>query len=156
PRLPQVRKARPAPRPSLRSSPARRRNHENSPAFATTRWHPVTPSRSQAYISRRTTSLPRSRVAARVLSMRHGSCGRAKRTTRKNGSRQSRRTPLARALAHMITLTAALLALPLAVSAQALAPYKIVGDGIPDPLTGAPGDTARGRALVVDRTSTCI
>ena len=41
-------------------------------------------------------------------------------------------------------------------SAQALAPYTIVGDGIPEPLTGAPGDATRGRALVLDRTSTCI
>jgi L-cysteine S-thiosulfotransferase len=41
-------------------------------------------------------------------------------------------------------------------SADALAPYRIVGDGIPDSLTGAPGDAGRGRALVLDRGSTCI
>jgi L-cysteine S-thiosulfotransferase len=41
-------------------------------------------------------------------------------------------------------------------SADALAPYRIVGDGIPDSLTGAPGDAERGRALVLDRGSTCI
>jgi sulfur-oxidizing protein SoxX len=34
--------------------------------------------------------------------------------------------------------------------------YSVVGDAIPDSLTGMPGDTARGRALVPDRTSTCI
>jgi L-cysteine S-thiosulfotransferase len=41
-------------------------------------------------------------------------------------------------------------------SADTLAPYKIAGDGIPDSLTGAPGDAERGRALVLDRASTCI
>ena len=32
----------------------------------------------------------------------------------------------------------------------------MVGDAIPQSLTGMPGDVTRGRALVVDRTSTCI
>jgi len=32
----------------------------------------------------------------------------------------------------------------------------VVGDAIPASLTGAPGNAARGRALVVERTSTCI
>ena len=32
----------------------------------------------------------------------------------------------------------------------------IVGDAIPDSLTGSSGDIARGRALLVDRISTCI
>jgi sulfur-oxidizing protein SoxX len=41
-------------------------------------------------------------------------------------------------------------------TAEVLAHYKIVGDGIPESLTGAPGDAARGRALVLDRSSTCI
>jgi sulfur-oxidizing protein SoxX len=40
--------------------------------------------------------------------------------------------------------------------AQALRPFAIVGDAIPTSLTGTAGDAARGRALVVDRTSTCI
>ena len=31
-----------------------------------------------------------------------------------------------------------------------------IGDAIPLSLTGAPGDAARGRALVLERTSTCI
>ena len=39
--------------------------------------------------------------------------------------------------------------------AQALRPYAVVGDAIPEPLA-ARGDATRGRALVVDRTSTCI
>jgi sulfur-oxidizing protein SoxX len=41
-------------------------------------------------------------------------------------------------------------------SAEALTSYVVVGDGIPDSLTGKPGDPARGRALVLDRASTCI
>jgi L-cysteine S-thiosulfotransferase len=40
--------------------------------------------------------------------------------------------------------------------AQALASYSVVGDGIPASLTGAPGDAVHGRALVLERTSTCI
>ena len=40
--------------------------------------------------------------------------------------------------------------------AEALRPYIVVGDGIPDSLTGTSGDAANGRALVLDRTSTCI
>ena len=47
-------------------------------------------------------------------------------------------------------------ALPCAIHAQALRPYVVVGDAIPASLTGAPGDAARGRALIVDRSSTCI
>jgi sulfur-oxidizing protein SoxX len=43
-----------------------------------------------------------------------------------------------------------------AAKADALRPYTIIGDGIPDSLTGTPGDAAQGRALVLDRTSTCI
>lgn len=63
---------------------------------------------------------------------------------------------MARSLSHIAMLMAALLAVPLAAGAQALATLKIAGDGIPDSLTGAPGDAARGRALVLDRSSTCI
>jgi sulfur-oxidizing protein SoxX len=40
--------------------------------------------------------------------------------------------------------------------AQELRPYAVTGDGIADSLTGAAGDAARGRALVLDRSSTCI
>ena len=46
--------------------------------------------------------------------------------------------------------------LPCAIHAQALRPYAVVGDAIPASLTGAPGDVARGRTLIVDRSSTCI
>jgi L-cysteine S-thiosulfotransferase len=64
--------------------------------------------------------------------------------------------PLASVLPYFVLLAAALIALPCCASAQALVPYKIVGDGIPDSLTGAAGDATRGRAQVADRTSTCI
>ena len=63
---------------------------------------------------------------------------------------------MARSRAHIAWFFAALFALPFGAHAQALAPYRIVGDGIPDSLTGSPGDAERGRALVLDRTSTCI
>ena len=50
----------------------------------------------------------------------------------------------------------AMVALSGAAAAQALRPYVVAGDAIPQSLTGAPGDAARGRILVVTRTSTCI
>lgn len=53
-------------------------------------------------------------------------------------------------------LAAASLALPLSAGAQALRSYTIIDDAIPERLTAAPGDAARGRALVVERSSTCI
>jgi L-cysteine S-thiosulfotransferase len=53
-------------------------------------------------------------------------------------------------------LMAAMLALPRLASAQELRTYVVVGDGIPDSLTRTPGDVTRGRALVLDRSSTCI
>lgn len=40
--------------------------------------------------------------------------------------------------------------------ADGLAPYEITGDGIAKSLTSASGDAARGRALVLARTTTCI
>jgi sulfur-oxidizing protein SoxX len=43
-----------------------------------------------------------------------------------------------------------------AANGRELRPYTITGDAIPQPLTGAAGDPARGRALVLERTSTCI
>ena len=38
----------------------------------------------------------------------------------------------------------------------ALRPYQVVGDAIPDSLTGAPGDPAHGRAIVINRQNTCL
>ena len=53
-------------------------------------------------------------------------------------------------------LAGALLVLPGLAAAQELRSYAIVGDAIPASLTGAPGDPARGRAIVVNRQSTCL
>jgi sulfur-oxidizing protein SoxX len=53
-------------------------------------------------------------------------------------------------------LAGALLTLPGGTGAQELRSYTIVGDAIPQSLTGTAGDATRGRALVVERSSTCI
>ncbi|QPF88059.1 sulfur oxidation c-type cytochrome SoxX [Bradyrhizobium genosp. L] len=41
-------------------------------------------------------------------------------------------------------------------AAEGLRPYAVAGDAIADSLTGTKGDASRGRALVVERSSTCI
>jgi L-cysteine S-thiosulfotransferase len=46
--------------------------------------------------------------------------------------------------------------LPRMAGAQALRAYEVIGDAIPASLTGAPADAVRGRALVLERSSTCI
>jgi sulfur-oxidizing protein SoxX len=61
---------------------------------------------------------------------------------RKPGSVRSRRRPSAEA---------AFLAAAIVVAAPALRPYTIVGDAIPASLTGAAGDPARGRTVILDR-----
>jgi L-cysteine S-thiosulfotransferase len=55
-----------------------------------------------------------------------------------------------------LSLAGALLALPGFAVAQELRSYAVVGDAIPESLTKARGDAVRGRALVVERSSTCI
>ena len=48
-------------------------------------------------------------------------------------------------------------AVPPATADPALRPYVIVGDEIPASLTGAPGDPARGKAVVTSRqTGLCL
>ena len=59
-------------------------------------------------------------------------------------------------LSGSIWIAASAVTLPCAAAAQPLQNFVVVGDGIPVSLTGAPGDAARGRALVVERSSTCI
>ena len=67
---------------------------------------------------------------------------------RKLGSARSRLRVSADAVAAGL---AALLTSTGAVSQEELRPYTIVGDAIPDALTGAAGDPLRGRAIVLDR-----
>ena len=55
-----------------------------------------------------------------------------------------------------IWLAAALSAPPGTALAQTLQTPVVVSDAIPVSLTGMPGDATRGRALVVERSSTCI
>ena len=66
--------------------------------------------------------------------------------------------PLARSATAMAGawLAAAAFALPCAADEAGLRSYVIAGDAIPKSLTGATGDAGRGRALVLDRVSTCI
>ena len=65
-----------------------------------------------------------------------------------HGSTRSRPRSLVEAARGL--LVAALL-WPAAAAGDTLAPYRIVDGGIPESLTGAAGDPARGRAIVVDR-----
>ncbi|WP_456823002.1 sulfur oxidation c-type cytochrome SoxX [Bradyrhizobium sp. USDA 4502] len=53
-------------------------------------------------------------------------------------------------------LAAGLFAASWPVGAEELRSYTVVGDAIPASLTGTRGDVARGRALIVERSSTCI
>lgn len=39
---------------------------------------------------------------------------------------------------------------------QAVRPYRVDGDAIPERLVSAPGDAARGKAVVVGRDSNCL
>jgi L-cysteine S-thiosulfotransferase len=76
---------------------------------------------------------------------------------RKPGSGPSRWKPLVRPAIHVaLWLAWAAFTLPCALHAQELRNYTVVGDAIPASLTGTPGDAVRGRALVLNRTSTCI
>jgi L-cysteine S-thiosulfotransferase len=65
---------------------------------------------------------------------------------------------LVRPLAQIVRawLAVASLALPAIAAAQELRIYAVTGDAIAESLTGTPGDAVRGRALVLDRSSTCI
>ena len=53
-------------------------------------------------------------------------------------------------------LGAALITPPFPAGAQTLRSYVIAGDAIPERLAATPGDASRGRALVIERSSTCI
>ena len=81
-----------------------------------------------------------------------------KRKARSPGTRPSRWKLLARLVVQIAGawLAAATFALPCVAGEQGSLAFVVVGDTIPESLTGMPGDALRGRALVVDRTSTCI
>jgi sulfur-oxidizing protein SoxX len=53
-------------------------------------------------------------------------------------------------------IAATLLALPCSANGEELRPYTVTGDSILESLTVASGDPTRGRALVLERSSTCI
>ncbi len=53
-------------------------------------------------------------------------------------------------------VAALVLALACPAWGQELRPYIISGDSIQESLTGSPGEPARGRKLIVERTNTCI
>ena len=59
-------------------------------------------------------------------------------------------------MARLLIAITCLVVLASPVAGQSLASYTISGDGVAESLTGAPGDAARGRALVAERSSTCI
>ena len=77
---------------------------------------------------------------------------------RRPGLRPLRRKSLARDGFRIsaLVLAGVLLSLPGGAVAQELRSYSVIGDAIPQSLTGAAGDAARGRTLVVERSSTCI
>jgi sulfur-oxidizing protein SoxX len=63
--------------------------------------------------------------------------------------------PLVSPCSAIAVIVAGVLALP-AATAQELTTYMITDDGIAQSLTDRPEDAARGRALVVERSSTCV
>src|SRR5262245_46921627 len=90
--------------------------------------------------------------------MRRAGCGRPKRFSPMAGSRPSprkssaeRRRALACIAALAVPVGAALPARAVAQGPAELRPYTVVGDAIPDSLTGTPGSAERGRAIVVNR-----
>src|SRR5258705_8315173 len=115
-------------------------------------------SRCPASISRRMAFSPRSKAAAPARSTRRARFACRKPKKRSPGTRQSRWKLLVRSAFCVACawLAAATFALPCTAGAQGLRAYVAVGDAIPETLTGMPGDATRGRALVVDRSSTCI
>ena len=75
---------------------------------------------------------------------------------RKPGSRRSRRKFSASA-GFAVAAWAAAFAVPARSEQNGLVPFIVVGDAIPQPLTGAKGDPARGRAIVTQRqTGLCL
>lgn len=63
----------------------------------------------------------------------------------------SRRSPLKSSADRLVVALTALLLAALPVRAQEFRLFTITGDSIPQSLTGAKGDSTRGRAIVTDR-----
>lgn len=63
----------------------------------------------------------------------------------------SRRSPLKSSADRVVVATALLLLAAAPLRAQEFRLFTITGDSIPQSLTGTNGDSARGRAIVVDR-----
>src|SRR6185437_4666455 len=84
----------------------------------------------------------RAAAAARWDLGRRPLCGR--------GARLRRCLSVAARTVLLLTVVSAA-ALPAAVAEEGLRPFAVVGDAIPQPLTGAKGDAARGRAIVASR-----
>src|SRR4029079_12707422 len=116
-------------------------------------------SRYRAFINRGMIFLPRWKaLASRARWTRRPRRASVEPTRHKPGTRRSRWKRLASSAINVTStwLIAATFAMSFAANGQELRPYTITGDAIPQPLTGAAGDPARGRALVLERTSTCI
>jgi L-cysteine S-thiosulfotransferase len=66
--------------------------------------------------------------------------------------------PLARLVISIVAALGAIAAglPPATADEQPLRAYVVAGDSIPQSLTGLPGDAVRGRALLLERTTTCI
>lgn len=56
----------------------------------------------------------------------------------------------------IISVAAVMTAATCGAAQESLRPYRIVGNAIPQSLTGEPGDPARGRAIVTKRENTCL
>jgi len=78
---------------------------------------------------------------------------------RKPGSRRSppKSSDDRARVAVAVALVGAIGLVPASIAGEPLRPDAVVGDAIPDSLTGVPGDPARGRAIVVSRqTGLCL
>ena len=74
-----------------------------------------------------------------------------------DGEGEERRFGVARYLVAVGIAAALMSAIGPLRADEALRPYTVVGDAIPASLTGAPGDPARGKAIVVSRqTGLCL
>src|SRR5580704_5404116 len=90
--------------------------------------------------------------------MRRASCETMKQSSPMSGSIPSPpRSSAERGALKAAATAMAILCCGGAGGAEGLRPYTVVGDAIPDSLTGAPGDPVRGKAIVVSRqTGLCL